>query len=118
MIPSPHKITICDLEVFYRVGVPAEERRQEQRLLLHIEMGGDFSQAIASGSIADTTDYFAVVQRLKRLGEGREWVLIESLAAEIADLIRAEFQIPTVTVEVKKFIIPETRYVSVTVTRG
>jgi hypothetical protein len=29
------KITISDLEVFYRVGVPEEERAEPQRLLPH-----------------------------------------------------------------------------------
>jgi dihydroneopterin aldolase len=39
------KISIVDLEVFYRVGVPDEERAQPQRLLLTVEMESDFSAA-------------------------------------------------------------------------
>ncbi len=30
------RISIVDLEVFYRVGVPDEERAQQQRLLLTV----------------------------------------------------------------------------------
>lgn len=112
------KITLADLEVYYRVGVPDEERRHPQRLLITVEMFQDFSQAIATDDLKCTTDYFAVSQRLKRLGEGREWKLIESLAGEIVSLIRSEFGVPRVRVEVKKFIIPETRHVSVSVERG
>jgi dihydroneopterin aldolase len=39
--------------------------------------------------------------------------LIEKLAADLADMILREFKPKTVTVEVKKFVIPEARHVSV-----
>jgi 7,8-dihydroneopterin aldolase/epimerase/oxygenase len=107
------QISIVDLEVFYRVGVPDAERAQPQRLLLTIEMGSDFSVAAKNDSIADTIDYFAVTQRLLKFGDGRSWKLIEKLANDIADAILAEFKPAGVSVEVKKFIIPQARYVSV-----
>ena len=112
-----HKISIVDLEVHYRVGVPDAERAQPQRLLLTVEMESDFSAAAKSDSIADTIDYFAVSQRLLKYGEGREWKLIEKLAADIADMVLAEFKPQSVTVEVKKFIIPQARHVAVSLTR-
>lgn len=107
------KISIVDLEVFYRVGVPDVERAQSQRLLLTMEMESDFSAAAKSDSIADTIDYFAVTQRLLKLGEGREWKLIEKLAADIADMVLNEFKPLSVSVTVKKFIIPQAKFVSV-----
>jgi hypothetical protein len=55
---------------------------------------------------------------LSDFGEGREWKLIEKLAADICDLILAEFKPPAVTVEVKKFIIPQARHVAVSLTRA
>jgi dihydroneopterin aldolase len=109
----PGKISIVDLEVFYRVGVPDTERAHPQRLLLTIELESDFSAAAKSDAIADTIDYFAVTQRLLKFGTGREWKLIEKLAADIADTILMEFKPQSVSVEVKKFIIPQARYVSV-----
>jgi dihydroneopterin aldolase len=111
------QISIVDLEVFYRVGVPDAERAQPQRLLLTIEMESDFSAAANSDSIVDTIDYYAVTQKLLKFGEGREWKLIEKLAADICDLILAEFKPRAVTVEVKKFIIPQARHVAVSLTR-
>jgi 7,8-dihydroneopterin aldolase/epimerase/oxygenase len=107
------QISIVDLEVFYRVGVPDAERAQPQRLLLTVEMESDFSAAAKSDSIADTIDYFAVTQRLLKFGDGRSWKLIEKLATDIADAISAEFKPAGVSVAVKKFIIPQARYVSV-----
>lgn len=112
------KIFIVDLEVFYRVGVPDAERAQPQRLLLTVEMESDFSAAAKSDSIADTIDYFAVSQRLLKFGEGKSWKLIEKLAADIADMVLAEFKPQTVAVEVKKFPIPQARHVAVSLTRA
>ena len=107
------KISIVDLEVFYRVGVPEEERAKPQRLLLTIEMESSFAKAAKSDSIADTIDYFAVSQRLLKFGDGKSWKLIEKLAADICEMILSEFKPKKVSIEVKKFPIPEARFVSV-----
>ena len=112
------KISLVDLEVFYHVGVPDEERARPQRLLLTIEMECDIAAAAGSDSIADTVDYFAVSQRLLNYGAGRSWKLIEKLAAEVADLILTEFHPKQVTVQVQKFPIPQARLVSVSLTKA
>ena len=109
---------ISDLEVRFRVGVPDEERREPQRLLLTVEMESDFSRAIKTDSIAETVDYFAVSQALLKFGEGKEWRLIEKLASDIAEMVLTKFRPAAVTVEVKKFVIPEAQFVSVRVKRG
>ena len=107
------KISIVDLEVFYRVGVPDEERAKPQRLLLTIEMELDFSKAAKTDSITDTIDYFAVSQRLLKFGEGKSWKLIEKLAADIQEMILTEFKPQSVSIEVKKFVIQQARFVCV-----
>jgi dihydroneopterin aldolase len=112
------KIAIVDLEVFYRVGVPDAERAQPQRLLLTVGMESDFSAAAKTDSIADTIDYYAVTQRLLKFGDGKSWKLIEKLAADICEMVLTEFKLQSVSVEVKKFIIPQARHVSVSLTRG
>jgi len=104
--------------VHYHVGVPDEERARPQRLLLTVEMEFDFSRAAKSDSIADTIDYFAVSQRLLKFGDGKNWKLIEKLATDICDMILSEFRPQNISVEVKKFVIPQARYVSVAVTRN
>ena len=113
-----NKIIIKDLEVFYRVGVPDEERAQPQRLLITVEMEHDFSVAARHDDLTGTIDYFEVTQRLLKLGDGRNWKLIEKLASDIADLVLREFCAAAVTVEIKKFIIPQTRFVAVKIVRS
>jgi len=111
------RISIIDLEVAYRVGVPEAERAKLQRLLLTVEMECSFARAVKSDSIADTIDYFAVSQRLLNFGEGKSWRLIEKLAADICEMILSEFKPQSVSVEVKKFPIPQARHVSVVFTQ-
>ena len=111
-------ITISDLEVFYHVGVPDAERAQLQRLLLTVELAHDVTAAAATDDLTQTIDYYAVSQRLLHYGEGRSWKLIEKLAADIVATLLTEFQPVSVSVEVKKFIIPEARQVSVRLTRN
>ena len=111
-------ITIRNLEVFYRVGVPEAERAEPQRLLLTVEMEHDFGTAATTDELGGTIDYFAVSRRLLHFGNDAQWKLIETLAVDLAQMILDEFKPDTVTVEVKKFIIPQARYVSVRVTRS
>ncbi len=112
-----NKIIIEDLEVFYHVGVPDEERAQAQRLLLTVAMEYDFSAAARSDDLNETIDYFSVTQRLLSLGQGRNWKLIEKLSNDIAELVLNEFQAAAVEVTIKKFIIPQTRFVAVKIRR-
>jgi dihydroneopterin aldolase len=110
-------ILIRDLAVAFRIGVTEAERAQAQRLLLSVEIAHDFTAAAAKDDLNQTIDYYAVCQRLLRLGEGREWKLIETLATDIATLVKTEFRAGAVSVEVKKFPIPEAAWVSVRVSR-
>ena len=112
------KITIVDLEVFLNVGVTDEERAKPQRLLLTVDLEFDFSSAAISDRVTKTIDYFAVAQHLLKFGEGRSWKLIEKLATELADEVLSKFRPQGVMVEVKKFPLPQARYVSVSLTRG
>ncbi|HEY3915354.1 MAG TPA: dihydroneopterin aldolase, partial [Verrucomicrobiae bacterium] len=98
------RIVIQDLEVDYRVGVPAEERQAPQRLLLTIEIEHDFTAAAKNDDLGATIDYYAVAQRLLRFGNRRQWKLIETLAVDLAEMILREFGGASVTVEVKKFV--------------
>ena len=106
------QITIADLAVLYRVGVPDTERARPQRLLITIKMRGNFNQAAANDNLADTIDYFQVCQRILHFGENREWKLLETLGSDLADAILAEFGPQSVGIEIKKFIIPDTRYIA------
>ncbi len=110
-------IAIRELEVWYCVGVPDEERAKPQRLAITIEMLHDFSAAAAGDDLTKTIDYYAVSQRLRHFGEGRSWKLIETLAVDLAEMVLNDFGSTQVSVEVQKFILPQTRCVAARVVR-
>ena len=110
-------IRIVDLEVSFHVGVPDSERAQPQRLLISLDLHRDFQEAALADDLSRTIDYYAVSRRVLAFGEGRSWRLIERLADDIATAVLAEFRPTRIRVEVKKFIIPEARHVSVEVVR-
>lgn len=110
-------INISDLEVFYSVGVTDEERAKPQRLLLTIEFLHDFTIAADRDDIWYSIDYQHVSNRLIALGDRRSWKLIERVAVDIADLILREYKPAEVSVEVKKFSVPQAKHVSVCVRR-
>src|SRR3974390_3757725 len=101
------KIGILDLEVQYHVGVTDQERAKPQRLLVTVELSLDFSAAAVSDRIERSINYQAVVDELVKFGEGRSWRLIERLATNLADRIMMLYAPEEVTVEVKKFVIPQ-----------
>jgi len=111
------QIIIRDLAVHFQVGVSDAERSCPQRLLLTLELAGDFSAAAVSDDLGQALDYDALVRRLLAWGEGRSWRLLEALAAEVARLVLAEFKPAWVTVEIKKFALPQAAYVAVRLTR-
>jgi len=112
------QIIIEELSVYYCVGVPDQERAWPQRLLVSIVMDMDFSAAAANDDVSRTIDYDLVSKRVMQLGEGRSWKLIETVVTEIADTILREFKPSRVTVEVRKFALPDARHVAVRVTRS
>src|SRR6478736_1999136 len=99
------RITIVDLEVFYRVGVTDEERAKPQRLLVTVDLNLDFSSAAVSDRIEKTINYHTLAQQLLGYGHNRSWKLLERLATNVADTILSQYEPQAVTVEVKKFVI-------------
>ena len=111
------RIKIVDLEVHYCVGITDAERAKPQRLLLTVDMELDFTAAAVNDRLNKTIDYFAVAQELLKYGNGRSWKLIEKLAVNLAELVMSEFHPESVTIDVKKFVLPQPGYVSVSWTQ-
>ena len=109
-------ITIKDLEVMTHIGVPDEERTQEQRLLLTVDMHLDTRKAAENDDVTMTVDYDRVCCDLRELAK-QERKTVERFAEDAAGLILKGYSIESVIVTVKKFIIPDTEHISLTITR-
>jgi len=112
-------IRVVDLEVYSHIGVPDAERGEPQRLLISLEISIDsFSHAAGTDNLAWTLNYADVVERVKQLTVRRARKLLETLAEELASDLLKSFPIKKITLEIKKFILPDAQYVSVKIERA
>ena len=88
------------LEIFGRHGVLDEERREGQLFLYDVwlELGG----APPSDRVEDTVDYRDIADCVKEISDGRQFNLIEALAATVADALIERFAVERVRVRVRK----------------
>lgn len=108
-----NEIWIKGLRVSSRVGVTEEERQSEQELHVDLAIQPASPFAYMNDEISRTIDYDAAARRVQALASEGSRHLIETLAADIARLLIDEFHAVAVTVEVRKFILPDTDYVAV-----
>src|SRR5204863_7306579 len=109
------RIHIEQLEVHGRVGVPDSERAEPQRLSFNMTLWPRIAEL--HDNIANTVNYSAVAERVKEFVSQRDYKLIETLAEETATHLLAHFNLRKVEIEVRKFVLPDTDYVSVTAIR-
>ena len=88
------------LEVFGRHGVLDEERRDGQTFLydVRLKLGG----APPSDRVEDTVDYRDIAACVREVSDGRQFNLIEALAAAVADALAERFPAERVRVRVRK----------------
>ncbi|HEY5716939.1 MAG TPA: dihydroneopterin aldolase [Motiliproteus sp.] len=87
------RVYIHGLEVETVIGIYDWERKIRQKVNLDLEMGTDIRQAAASEDIDKTLNYKSVSKRLIEFIEGSEFLLVETMAEEIATLVRQEFPV-------------------------
>ena len=114
---SNDEIRIEELELMARVGVPDEERAQAQRLTVSLTLRPRLHFSDLGDDLKRTIDYAAVCAEVRSFVSGRRDKLIETLAHEMAGHLLRSFALVRVELELRKFILPETRYVAVRITR-
>jgi 7,8-dihydroneopterin aldolase/epimerase/oxygenase len=117
MNPKADAIRIEELEISARVGVPDEERAVAQRLTVSVVLQPQRSFADLGDDLTQTIDYATVCDALQRVASGSAVRLIETLADTMATHLLAHFPLARVELELRKFILRQTKYVSVTVMR-
>lgn len=111
------QIFIRGLHVACNIGVPDKERAEPQGLLVSANFSPYASPGPLEDDIERTIDYHAVAIRLEEVCEEKPRKLIETLAEDLAEMVLAEFPVRKVTIEIEKFILPNTRCVGVSFTR-
>jgi dihydroneopterin aldolase len=108
-----NEILIKGLSVECRVGVPDGERAHPQRLLIDVLLVPRTAFADLHEDLARTADYDAAARRIAAVAAERPRRLIETLASDLTDMLLREFPVASATVEIRKFILPQTEYVAV-----
>jgi dihydroneopterin aldolase len=111
-------IHIEQLEVLARIGVPDEERSQPQRLTITMTFWPMRPGGALGDNLDRTVDYAAVCAETRKFVDARSDRLIETLADALANHLLGSFEIQRITLELRKFVLPEVQFVSVTVTRN
>jgi FolB domain-containing protein len=111
------RIHIHQLELAARVGVPEKERAAPQRLTASITLWLQQQPEELDDDIAKTVNYSKVCEETKKFVLARSDKLIETLADRLAAHLLQLFSIQKIEIELRKFILPNIDYVSVTVTR-
>lgn len=114
---SDDAIHVEQLETFAHVGVPENERSAPQRITLNITAWPNAGFRAVGDDIGATVNYSAIARVVREVVEERRDKLIETLAENIAAELLKKFPLRCIRLELRKFVLPDAAYVSVTITR-
>ena len=110
------QLMISDLEVWTHIGVTEEERGGEQRLLVSMDLALDTRETAKNDDLKKSIDYASVAEAIRDLSKA-ERKTIERFAEDAAAMILKKFHPERVTVTVKKYAVPGSAFVSMTIER-
>ncbi len=100
------RILIDDLRVLTVIGALPHEREAAQPLRVDLEIGLDLRDAGRTDELDDTVHYGLVAERVTELAEQSKHILLERLAADIADIVLGFDRVEQVDVTVTKLRPP------------
>ena len=112
-------VFIRQLQIETVIGIYEWERTTRQSIVLDLDMATEVKRAAASENIADALDYHAISLRLTEYLSAQQFLLIETLAEQCAELLMREFHVPWLRLTViKPTAIAAAREVGVVIERG
>ncbi len=96
------RLEIRRLELECSIGVYDWERAVPQQLLVDLDVPLNVSRAASSDNLADTLDYTALVDCVRRVAGARHYNLLETLAELMAQTLLKEFSLRWVRVALDK----------------
>lgn len=91
---------IKSLKVATRIGVYNWEQQIQQTLLIDISLPMDFSTC--QDELRSTLDYATLCKKVTDFVESTSFQLIETVANQVANLIKSEFKVSDLIVKVSK----------------
>lgn len=111
------RIDLHALGLVANIGVPEEERAVPQRLEADVALWPRAPLAGLNEDLSRTINYYDVAVACRSEALRCERLLIETLAEDLCQLLLRRWPLALVRVRIHKFILPDTRAVSVTLTR-
>lgn len=113
------KVIIRDLKVETIVGLYPWERVARQVLWFDIELGTIIKQAAIDDDLGNTIDYSAVCESVEAMVHEHEYRLLETLAENVAAMVRQRFNVQWVKLAVyKEDVLTHVRRVGIEIVRG
>jgi dihydroneopterin aldolase len=100
------RIQLRGLRALGTHGALAEEQLRAQPFEIDIDVVTDVRAAGASDELADTVDYGAIAAMAERVVTTERFALLERLATRIAEEVRGDARVESVTVTVRKLLPP------------
>ncbi len=97
--------------------MPDAERAQPQRLTASLVLEPKDEFRNLADDLGRTINYAAVCAEVQAFVSSRQDKLLETLANVIAEHLLKKFALRRVELELRKFILPETRFVAVRILR-
>ena len=94
------RVELYGLEVAGAHGVEEEERRRAQPFLYDLRL--EVPDAATSDRLEATVDYRDVVRCVQEVSAGRQFRLLEAMAAAVADALVDRFELEAARVRVRK----------------
>lgn len=112
-------VFIEGLEVDTVIGAYDWERSIRQCLRLDLQMGWDIRQPALEDELCSALDYAVVCQRIRAFADANSFILIETFAERLAQLLLSEFGLPWIRLKVSKpGAVPAATAVGVEIERG
>ena len=116
-VSAEQQIHIEQLKVFAHIGVSNAERNKRQSLVLNITAWPARDLRDIKDAVARTVDYSALCRSAKTFIGDQSPKLLETLANNLAAHLLQRFRVRKIAIEVRKFVLKDAAYASVTVTR-
>ena len=112
-------VFIRGLKAKATIGVFDWERQIRQNLVLDLELKADAAKAAKTDQLKDAVDYKEISRRVVELVEASEHHLVETLAEEVAAMVRKDFKIGWLRLRIAKpFAVRAAQDVGVLIERG
>jgi dihydroneopterin aldolase len=95
-------VFINELRIETIIGIYDWEREVRQTVSLDLEMAHDIRRAAQTDDIQHALDYKKVAKRLISFIGDSEFLLVETLAEQVAEIVMDEFDVPWLRLSVSK----------------